>query len=176
MLSSWDQSHDLCRRAKPKISHGEKPGAFINVRLLPVSQGDAAWPTLLLNLTPSHSSSRHGLTCASSCSGPAPPRTAALSAAGGCWSRGPGPWQWSPSGLSPAPAHTRWNLGWRKYCALPAMRNKEINKKAKAPLMRRSAQLDYNRLQCQGKRRVNAGKTQPLQVHTHILCSPVLSV
>lgn len=26
------------------------------------------------------------------------------------------------------------------------MRNKEINKKAKAPLMRRSAQLDYNKV------------------------------
>lgn len=98
------------------------------------------WPDL------SPGARHRDLTCASGCSSPAPARTAARSAAGGCWSTGQGPWRWWPSGLSPAPARTRWNSGWRKYCALPAMRNKEINKKAKAPLMRRSAQLDYNRL------------------------------
>lgn len=90
--------------------------------------------------------SRRDLTCVTGCSGPGRARSAAPTAAGGCWSRGRGPWRWWPSGWSPAPARTRWNSGWRKYCALPAMRNKEINKKAKAPLMRRSAQLDYNRL------------------------------
>lgn len=86
----------------------------------------------------------HDLTCASSCSSPAPPWSATPSAAGGCWSTGRGPWRWWPSWWSPAPAHIRWNSGWRKYCALPAMRNKQINKKAKAPLMMRSSQLDCN--------------------------------
>lgn len=86
------------------------------------------------------------LTCASGYSSPVPARTAAPSAAGSCWSTGRGPWRWWPSGWSPAPARTRWNSGWRKYCALPAMGNKEINKKAKAPLMRRSGQLGYNRV------------------------------
>lgn len=84
-------------------------------------------------------------TCECGCLSPVPPRSASLTAAGGCWSTGRGLWRWWPSGWSPAPARTQWNSGWRKYCALPAMRNKEINKKAKAPLMRRSAQLDYNR-------------------------------
>lgn len=85
------------------------------------------------------------LTCANGCSGPDHGWSGAPSAAGGCWSRGRGRWRWWPSGWSPAPARTRWNSGWRKYCALPAMKNKEINKKAKAPLMRRSAQLHCNK-------------------------------
>lgn len=87
-----------------------------------------------------------GLTCVSGCWSRASPPSGAPSAAGGCWSTGRGRWRWWPSGWSPAPARTRWNSGWRKYCALPAMENKEINKKAKAPLMKRSAQLDCNRL------------------------------
>lgn len=89
---------------------------------------------------------RCSLTCVSGCWSLDHLRWEALTVAGGYWSKGPGRWRWWPFGWSLGPAHTRWNSGWRKYCALPAMRNKEINKKAKAPLMRRSLQLDYKRL------------------------------
>lgn len=149
-LGNWTQVTCCHHETNHTIPVGEQslilaPGSncvLFHMCCLHVSQSSAVWPVLLLNLTPPPPVPVVMATCVSSCSGPAPLRTAAPSAAGGCWSTGPGPWQWWPSGLSPAPAHTRWNLGWRKYCALPAMRNKEINKKAKAPLMRRSAQLD----------------------------------
>lgn len=127
MLSSSDQSHGPWRGAKPCYSHEEE----LNVPFM-----RAPGPCVML----------WDLTCVSGCPSPAHSRSAALTAAGGCWSTGRDPWRWWPYGWSPTPARTRWNSGWRKYCALPAMRNKEINKKAKAPLMRRSAQLDHNRL------------------------------
>lgn len=81
------------------------------------------------------------LTCGRGCSGPARLCSADQQAACGCQSRVPGQWRWWLCGWSPAPARTRWKSGWRKYCALPAIGNKEINKKAKAPLRRYTAQL-----------------------------------
>ena len=154
MLSSSDQSHGPWRGAKPCYNHvGNSmccwlaPGPFFFCVML--WNLVWSWPDLYTNVN-------RGLTCVCGCSNPACQRSAAPSAAGGCWSTGQGLWRWWPCGWSPAPARTRWNSGWRKYCALPAMRNKEINKKAKAPLMRRSAQLDYNRLKSQ----------QPSQVET----------
>lgn len=84
------------------------------------------------------------LTCGHGCSGPARLCSADQQAACGCQSRVPGRWRWWLCGWSPAPARTRWKSGWRKYCALPAMGNKEINKKAKAPLRRHTAQLRGN--------------------------------
>lgn len=101
--------------------------------------------TIRVPMGPGFCSSASGaLTCESGCWSPARWCSGAPSAAGGCWSTAPSRWRWWPSGWSPAPARTRWNSGWRKYCALPAMRNKEINKKAKAPLRRNSVQLNYN--------------------------------
>ncbi len=145
MLSSSDQSHGPWRGAKPHYSRVEKlnvPFTCARSGFLCVMQQDLvrSWPDLCTGVN------QHDLTCVTGCLSPAHARTAAPSAAGGCWSTGRGLWRWWPFGLSPTPARTHWNSGWRKYCALPAMRNKEINKKAKAPLMRRSAQLDYNRL------------------------------
>lgn len=82
------------------------------------------------------------LTCEHGCSDPAPLWPAVQPIACGCRSTKRGLWQWWPSWWSPAPAHTHWKSGWRKYCALPAMGKKEINKKAKAPLMGHLALLE----------------------------------
>lgn len=126
-----------------------------------VSFWDPVWPWPDLCTSASRDQ-----TCVYGCSSPAHSRLATPSAAGGCWSTGRGPWRWWPSWWSPAPARIRWNSGWRKYCALPAMRNKEINKKAKAPLRRRSAQLDYNRLKSQV---LSASLTKKKHKHRHCL-------
>lgn len=131
MPSSSDRSHGPCGRSKCLFSHVEKK------KRTALAHGRQPRSRFLSSVVM--------LTCASGCSSPVPARTAARWAAGSCWSTGRGPWRWWPCGWSPAPARTRWNSGWRKYCALPAMGNKEINKKAKAPLMRRSGQLGYSR-------------------------------
>lgn len=149
MPSSSDRSHGPCRRPKCLFSHMEKITAPAHECQPPVQA--PLWETLFYEPSPTPAPPPWGrvavdLTCASGYSSPVPARTAAPSAAGSCWSTGRGLWRWWPSGWSPAPARTRWNSGWRKYCALPAMGNKEINKKAKAPLMRRSGQLGYNRV------------------------------
>lgn len=143
MLSSSDQSHGPWRGAEPNYSRVNKlnvPFKCARPTCLCVMLLNRvwSWPDLCTG------TSRRDLTCVWGCWSPAHAKKAAPSAASGCWSTGRGLWRWWPFGWSPTPAHTRWNSGWRKYCALPAMRNKEIDKKAKAPLMRRSAQLGCN--------------------------------